>query len=84
MLKVYSSEVWHLAIWSMFWDVKLCDLIHLFSPEDEGSMVVQNTGLRINIDLGSLHIDNKWGLHCKMSIAYETAICYNSLIHNFT
>jgi len=66
----------------MFWGVKLCDLIHLFSPEDEGSMVVQNTGnrllvyavsparslqplleeiqcLRINIHLGSLHIDNK-------------------------
>jgi hypothetical protein len=28
----------------MFWDVKLCDLIPLFSPEEEGSMLIQNTG----------------------------------------
>lgn len=53
-------------------------------PRSLQSLLEEIQHFRINIRLGSLHIDNKWGLHCKMSIACETAIYYNSLIHSFT
>ena len=53
-------------------------------PRSLQSLLEEIQQLRINIHLGSLHTDNKWGLHCKTSINCEAAICYNSLIHRFT